>query len=309
MEGTQGLRIAVSGSSGLIGSALVDTLVAHGHDVLRLVRRPAAAEGEVSWDPAAHVLDPGDLARIDAVVHLSGAGIGDKRWTPAYKAKILASRVDSTLTLSEALAAAPEADRPRVMLSMSAVGYYGDTGDRVVDETDGPGTGFLAEVTRAWEDATAQADAAGVRVVTLRTGPVLSPAGGFLGRMLPLARLALLSPLGSGRQYLPWISLADQVTSMEFLLTADDVRGPVNLTGPAPVPMAELTDTLLRVLGRPRLAPRVPSLALRLAIGEFADEGVLTSTRAVPRVLEDAGHSFVHPTVEAALRWATDRPG
>ncbi|MDP9239237.1 MAG: TIGR01777 family oxidoreductase [Actinomycetota bacterium] len=308
MESSRGFKIAVSGSSGLIGSALVDALAGHGHDVLRLVRRPEAAEGEVSWDPSAHELDPAALAGVDTVVHLAGAGIGDKRWTPAYKAKILASRVDSTQTLSQALAAAPEADRPRALLSMSATGYYGDTGERVVDETDGPGTGFLAEVTRAWEDATAPAEAAGVRVVVLRTGPVLSAAAGFLGRMLPLARLALLSPLGSGRQYVPWISLADHVAAMEFLLTADAVSGPVNLTGPDPVPIAELTDTLLRVLGRPRLAPRVPAVALRLALGDFADEGVLTGQRAVPRVLEAAGHEFAHPTVESALRWATDRP-
>ncbi len=298
--------IAVSGSTGLIGSALVTALKADGHDVRRLVRRPAVAGDEVSWDPAAHELDPAALADVDAVVHLAGAGIGDKRWTPSYQAEILASRVDGTLTVSQAMAAAPE--RPRVLLAMSATGYYGDTGERVVDETDPPGRGFLAEVTRAWEDATAPAETAGVRIVKLRTGPVLAPSGGFLGRMLPLARLGLLSPLGSGRQYVPWISLADHLKATQFLLTADDVSGPANLTGPAPVPIAELTGTLLKVLGRPRLAPRVPAFALRLALGKFADEGVLTGQRALPRVLEAAGYRFAHPTVEAALRWATDRP-
>jgi len=302
------LTIAVSGASGLIGSALVPRLRGHGHTVQRLVRRPAAAEDEVSWDPASHHLDPTALTGVDAVVHLAGAGIGDKRWSPAYRATILASRVDSTLTISRALAALAEPNRPRTLLSMSATGFYGDTGDRVVDETEGQGTGFLAEVTRAWEDATAPAETAGVRVVTLRTGPVLAAGGGFLGRMLPLARLSLLSPLGSGRQYVPWISLADHLDATEFLLTADGISGPVNLTGPSPVPIGELTDTLLRVLGRPRLAPRVPAFALRLAIGDFADEGVLTGQRAVPRVLEAANHRFAHPTVESALRWATDRP-
>ncbi|MEP6696028.1 MAG: TIGR01777 family oxidoreductase [Pseudonocardiales bacterium] len=299
---TDRLRIAVTGTHGLIGSALVPALRASGHDVLRLVRGPAGADDELSWDPATRTLDPAALADVDAVIHLAGLGIGDRRWTPAYKARVLSSRVDGTLTVSTALAAAPE--RQRTLLSMSGSGYYGITGDRVIDETAPAGAGFLAEVCKAWEEATAPAVAAGVRVITLRTGPVLAPQGGFLGRMLPLARLGLLSPLGSGRQFLPWVSLADYLAVIAFVL-GSDLSGPVNVTGPLPVTMAELTGTLLKVLGRPRLAPRVPAFALRVALGEFADEGVLNGQRAVPAVLEAAGYRFEHPTVEAALRWAT----
>jgi uncharacterized protein (TIGR01777 family) len=300
------LTVAITGAAGLIGSALVPALRDDGHEVLRLVRRPVERDDELSWDPATRTLDPAALASVDAVVHLAGAGIGDRRWTPAYKASVLSSRVDGTLAVSQAMAAAPA--RPRVLLSMSASGFYGDTGDRVVDEKAPPGTGFLAEVSREWEEATAPAAAAGVRVVTMRTGPVLAGSGGFLGRMLPLARVALLSPLGSGRQYVPWISLADHRDAVRFLLRAEDLSGPVNVTAPRPATMAEITDTLLKVLGRPRLAPRVPAFALRLALGEFADEGVLTGQRAIPAVLAAAGHEFAHPTVEAALRWATGRP-
>lgn len=307
MKTGQPLVVAVTGASGLIGSALVPALCADGHQVLRLVRRPAAADDEVSWDPATHTLDPASLAEVDAVVHLAGAGIGDRRWTPAYKARVLSSRVDGTQTVSEALAAA--SDRPRVLLSMSGAGYYGRSGDATVDESAPAGAGFLAEVCRAWEEATTPAAQAGVRVVTMRTGPVLAPEGGFLGRMLPLARLGLLSPLGSGRQWLPWVSEADYVAAIGFLLGAGTISGPVNLTGPTPVTMAELTGTLLRVLGRPRLAPRVPAFALRLALGEFADEGVLHGQRAVPAALQAAGYTFAHPTVESALRWATGRAG
>lgn len=299
------MKIAVTGASGLIGSALIPALQAGGHLVVRFVRRPPASADEVSWDPAAHRLDTVALTDVDAVIHLAGVGIGDKRWTSAYKEQVLSSRVDGTLTVSRALAAAEP--RQRVLLSMSGTGFYGITDDRTVDETAPAGTGFLAEVCQAWEQATAPAEAAGARVVRLRTGPVLASAGGTLRRMLPLARLGLLSPLGSGRQYLPWVSLADYLDVVAFLLAAEDVRGPVNVTGPSPVTMADFTGTLLKVVGRPRLAPPVPAFALRIALGEFADEGVLHGQRVVPRVLEAAGYRFAHPTVEDALRWATGR--
>ncbi len=306
VQSSHPLSIAVTGAAGLLGSALVPMLRADGHAVLRCVRRPATADDELTWDPAARGLDPAAQAKVDAVIHLAGVGIGDRRWTPAYKAKIRDSRVDGTLTVSTAMAAA--APRPRVLLSMSGSGYYGITGDRAVDESAPAGSGFLAEVCQAWEEATAPAQAAGVRVVRMRTGPVLAGQGGILGRMLPLARLGLLSPLGSGGQYVSWISLTDYLDAVVFLLGAD-VAGPVNVNGPHPVTMTELTSTLLAVLGRPRLLPRVPAFALRAALGEFADEGVLRGQRVLPRVLESAGHRFAHPTVDSALRWATTRPG
>ncbi len=299
------MRIAVTGASGLIGSAAVPALRADGHEVLRFVRRPAAAPDELSWDPAQRKLDPADLTAVDAVLHLAGVGIADRRWNEAHKRAVRESRVDGTLTVSHAIAAAEP--QPRVLLSSSAVGWYGDTGDRVVDESEPAGTGFLPGVVRDWEEATGPARAAGARVVLMRTGLVCAPKGGVLGPMKPLAKLALLSPLGSGRQYQPWISLVDEVDAMRFLLGADDVSGPVNLTGPDPATNADFTAALRKVLGRPRLAPRVPPFALRLALGEFADEGVLVGARAVPRVLQSAGYRFTHPTLTAALRWATGR--
>jgi uncharacterized protein (TIGR01777 family) len=303
------MRIAVTGASGLIGSALVRVLRGERHDVLRLVRRPAGAADELTWQPSAasgRALDPAALAGVDAVVHLGGVGIGDARWTTDRQRAILDSRVEGTTAISTALAAAAAGGpaAPRVLLSASAVGFYGDTGDQVVTERDPAGAGFLADVCRAWEAATGPAAEAGVRVVHLRTGLVLSPRGGLLGRMLPLARLGLLGPLGSGRQYQPWISLTDEVGAIRFLLTADEVRGPVNLTGPEPVTNAELTRTLLHVLGRPALAPKVPGFALRAMLGGFADEGVLIGQRAVPEVLRQAGYRFTHRTAAAALRWA-----
>lgn len=299
------MQIVITGASGLVGSALVPVLRAAGHEVLRLVRRPVAAADELSWDPARRILDPAALASVDGVVHLAGVGIGDKRWTASYKSALRDSRVDGTTTISEALAAAES--RPRVLLSMSGVGWYGDTGDRVVDERAPGGSGFLADVCTAWEAATRPAEAAGVRVVRMRTGPVLTAQGGTLGRMLPLARLGLLSPLGTGRQHVSWISLADQLDAIGYLLEAADTAGPVNVTAPAPVTMSELTGTLLSVLGRPRLAPRVPKFALRVALGGFADEGVLISQRVAPHILVSAGHRFRHPTIEDALRWAVGK--
>lgn len=296
------MKIAVSGASGLIGSALTPLLREDGHTVVPLVRRPARDDGEISWDPVAHRLDPASLADVDAVVHLGGAGVGDKRWTSAYKKVVLSSRVDTTSTLADALAAAEP--RPRVLLSGSAVGWYGDTGARVTDESGPRGTGFLADVCAAWEASTAAAQAAGVRVVHLRTGLVCSRHGGFLGRVLPLFKLGGGGRLGSGRQYWPWISLPDQIGAIRYLLTADHLRGPVNLTGPEPVTNAEFTRVLASVLGRPAALP-VPGVALKLALGGFAEEGVLTGQRAVPGVLTGAGYTFTHPTLEQTLRWVT----
>jgi uncharacterized protein (TIGR01777 family) len=296
------VKIAITGSSGLIGSALVPALRDDGHTVVRLVRRPPGGADELRWDPAARSLDPAALAGVDAVVNLAGVGIGDRRWTAARKQAVLASRVDATETISAAVAAADP--RPRALLSASAVGWYGDTGDSTVDESAPAGADFLAEVCRRWEAATQPAAAAGVRVARLRSGLVCGK-GGLLGRLLPLARLGLASPLGSGRQWWSWISLADEVGAIRHVLGADDVAGPVNLTGPEPVTNREFTRTLGRVVRRPVVLPPVPRVALRLALGEFADVGVVAGQRVLPRVLQDTGYRFRHETVEQALRWAT----
>jgi len=296
------VRIAVTGSSGLIGSALLPALRDDGHTVLRLVRRPPAGTDELRWDPATRTLDPAALAGVDAVVNLAGVGIGDRRWTAARKRAVLASRVDATETVSAAVAAADP--RPRTLLSASAIGWYGDTGDATVDESASAGHDFLAHVCLRWEAATRTAEEAGVRVAHLRSGLVCGK-GGLLGRLLPLARLGLASPLGSGRQWWSWISLADEVGAIRHVLGTDGIAGPVNLTGPEPVTNREFTKTLGRVLHRPVVLPPVPRVALRLAIGEFADVGVVAGQRVLPRVLQQTGYRFRHETVEQALRWAT----
>ena len=298
------MKIAVTGSSGLIGSALLPALRDDGHTVLRLVRRPPAGADELRWDPATRTLDPAALAGVDAVINLAGVGIGDRRWTVARKRAVLASRVDATETVSAAVAAANP--RPRALLSASAIGWYGDTGDATVDESASAGHDFLAHVCLRWEAATRAAEEAGVRVAHLRSGLVCG-TGGLLGRLLPLARLGLASPLGSGRQWWSWISLADEVGAIRHVLDIDGIAGPVNLTGPEPVTNREFTKTLGRVLHRPVVLPPVPRVALRLALGEFADVGVVAGQRVLPRVLQRTGYRYRHETVEQALRWATGR--
>jgi len=293
------MRIVVTGASGLIGGALVPALRADGHEVVRLVRRPATAPDETSWDTA-RPLDPAVLSGMDAVVHLAGAGVGDRRWTAGYQQTIRDSRVAGTEVIASALAAAEP--RPRVLLNASAVGWYGNTGDRVVDETEPAGRGFLADVCAAWEAATAPAENAGVRVVRMRTGHVLSRTGGLLGRLLPIFRLGLGGRMGSGRQYWPWISLRDQLAAVRFLLTTEDVHGPVNVTAPEPVTNAEFTKALGEVLHRPAVAP-VPTVALRIAVGEFA-EHIVTGQRTVPRVLTEHGFAFADRDIHSGLRSA-----
>jgi uncharacterized protein len=297
------MKVAVTGSSGLIGSALVPHLRAQGHDVVRLVRGTPRAADERSWDPAAHRLDPTALADVDAVVHLAGAGVADRRWTPARKEVVLRSRVDGTRAVAEAVAAS---DRTTVLLSASAVGYYGDTGDRLTDETGPSGSGFLADVVRQWEGATAAAEGS-ARVAHLRTGIVLAGRGGALGRQLPIFKAGLGAPLGSGRQHVPWISLSDEVAAITHLLSAD-VRGPVNLVGPAAVTNREFTKVLGRVLRRPTLPVPVPGVVLKAALGDFAQEGVLTGQRLAPVVLERSGFRFAHADLETALRAELGRP-
>ncbi len=297
------MRVAISGPSGLIGAALGRDLERDGHEVRRLVRRTPSGPGEVRWDPARHVLDPAALAGLDAVVHLAGVGIGDRRWTERHRRAVLESRVDGTTTISTAAARAEP--QPACLVSASAVGWYGDTGSREVDETTSAGLGFLAEVCARWESATTPARDAGVRVARIRSGLVLSPDGGVLGRLLPLFARGLGGRVGSGRQYWPWISLLDEIAAIRFVIDRD-IAGPVNLTGPAPVTNAEFTRTLGQVLGRPAVLP-VPATALRVALGGFADEGVLIGQRAIPRVLTEAGFDFTHRIVDDALRWATAR--
>lgn len=298
------MHIAITGATGLIGSAVAAVAAERGHQVSRLVRHDTDRPGEISWDPVAGLLDPAALAEVDALVHLAGAGIGDRRWSHGYRELIRSSRITGTRLVSRSLAAAQAADgRPRSLISGSAIGWYGDTGDRVVEEDADPGAGFLAEVCRQWEQATDAAAAGGVRVVLARTGLVLAGGGGMLARVVPLFRLGLGGRLGSGRQYWSWISLADEVNAILFLLERADVTGPVNLTGPAPVTNGEFTATLAAVLHRPAVLP-VPAVALRLALGGFAEEGVLAGQRVVPGVLRRAGMVFAHQSVEEALRWA-----
>jgi uncharacterized protein (TIGR01777 family) len=296
------MRIAVTGSSGLIGSALVPHLRAAGHEVQRVVRRAAAAPDEITWDPAKGTIDLAALNGVDGVVHLAGAGVGDHRWSDSYKREILDSRVDSTNTIVRAMQQVEH--RPRVLVSASAIGWYGDTGDRIVDETAPAGTGFLADVVRAWEGASQVAVESGIRVVNPRTGLVVAKSGGAWARMFPLFKLGLGGKLGNGRQYWSWISLRDEVCALQFLLEQEHLSGPVNLTGPKPVTNAEVTKVMGQVLGRPTLLP-APEFALKAALGEFSTE-VLGSTRVVPAVLENAQFRFQDPTIESAIRTALD---
>ncbi|MFY9231222.1 MAG: TIGR01777 family oxidoreductase [Candidatus Nanopelagicales bacterium] len=294
------MKIAVTGASGLIGSALVPHLRGSGHDVMRLVRRPAASVDEISWDPQSGSVDLTRLEGTDAVIHLAGAGVGDHRWTDAYKREILDSRVDGTHTIVTAMTALEK--RPAVLVSASAIGWYGDTGDRPVDETAPAGTGFLADVVRAWEAAAGPAAAAGIRVVHPRTGLVVSSKGGAWARMLPLFKAGLGGKLGSGRQYWSWISLRDEIRALVFLLENEALSGPVNLTAPTPLTNAEVTSIMGTVLHRPTLLP-APAFALKAALGEFSTE-VLGSARVIPAVLESTGFTFEDPTLESALRAA-----
>jgi uncharacterized protein (TIGR01777 family) len=290
------MRIGITGTSGFIGSALVPALRADGHDVVRFVRGAAAGADERPWDPSARRLDPAHVADLDAVVHLAGAGVADRRWTEQRKAVVLGSRVDGTTAVAQAMAAA---QGPRVLLSSSAIGWYGDTGDQLTDETGPTGQGFLAEVCRQWEAATAPAQQAGLRVAHLRTGIVLGD-GGALAPQVRVFKLGLGARLGSGRQWVSWISLQDEVAAIRHLLTAD-VEGPVNLVGPAPVTNRDFTKALGRALHRPTLPVPVPPFALRALLGDFADEGVLTGQRLAPAVLERSGFAFAHRDVGTAL--------
>ena len=293
------MRIAVTGSSGLIGSALVAALRTGGHQVLRLVRQAPAADDEIAWDPRAPAggLDPAALDGLDAVVHLAGAGVADHRWTPAYQREIRDSRVRGTQALVAALASASRP--PSVLLSGSAIGWYGDTGGREVDESSPAGSGFLPDVVRDWEGAAQAAGQAGIRVVTMRTGIVLSPLGGVLARMLPPFRLGLGARLGPGTQVMSWITLADYGRIVTFLLTHPDISGPVNLTTPHPATNAAFTAAVAAALHRPAVL-FLPAPVLKLALGGVSSD-ILASARVMPRRLLTAGYEFQFPDLPAAL--------
>jgi uncharacterized protein len=295
--------IAIAGSSGLIGSALVSALRAADNRVLRIVRRAPANADELHWNPETGEFDADALAGADAVVNLCGANVGAKRWSGEFKQLLRDSRITPTEVLS---AAVPDAG-VKVLINASAVGYYGNTKDRVADENASPGTGFLAKLCVDWEAATLPAQQAGVRVVLARTGLVLSPAGGMLGRLRPLFSLGLGARMGSGRQYMPWISLEDEVRALLFAISHDGLAGPVNLTGPAPVTNAEFTTALGRALNRPTPF-LLPGFAVRALLGEFAEEGLLSGQRAIPAALEHAGFQFHHNTIGEALAHATTPP-
>jgi len=293
-------RIAVTGSSGLIGAALVRSLRADGHEVARLVRRPARSGDEVEWDPKRGYVDVAGLVGCDAVVHLAGAGVGDHRWTDDYKREIRESRVLGTAAIAEAVASLDTP--PRVLLSGSAIGFYGDTGDRAVDESAPPGDGFLPSVCEEWEAATAAAEGRGIRTVHARTGLVVAREGGAWGRLFPLFKAGLGGRMGTGRQYWSFIALHDHVSALRHILDTESLTGPVNLTGPDPVTNTEVTAAMGRVLRRPTLFT-APAPALRAALGEFAGD-VLGSQRVIPGQLLDSGFSFAFPGIDAAIRAA-----
>ena len=291
------MRILVSGSSGLVGSALVPFLTTSGHSVTRLVRSaPGKEEGR--WDPAAGTIDAGGLEGHDAVVHLAGENIAE-RWTPERKARIKDSRVKGTRLLAETLGRL--AQPPKVLVAASAIGYYGDRGDALLREDSTSGSGFLAEVAREWEAATAAAATKGIRVVNLRIGVVLSPRGGALAKMLLPFKLGLGGVVGSGKQHWSWVAIDDLLGSILFALNTDTLKGPVNAVSPKPVTNYEFTKTLGRVLKRPTIFP-MPASAARFAFGEMADELLLSSTRVDPTKLVAAGYQFRFPELEGALR-------
>ena len=291
------MDIAITGSSGLIGSALSERLRRDGHRVRPVVRRPASTPEEIQWDPTGGAIETEKLEGVDAVVNLAGAGIGDKRWTPERKKEIRESRTIGTGTIAGAIADA----KVPVLISGSAVGFYGNRGDEVLTEDSPPGDGFLATLCIDWEAATAPAERAGARVVHVRTGIVFTPAGGALKKLLPLFKLGIGGRMGSGRQWMPWISLDDEVGAIVHLLTAD-AEGPHNLCAPNAVTNAELAKTLGRVLRRPAAIP-VPSFGPRLVLGkELAASLLEDSAHVVPARLSSSSYEFSHPELEPALR-------
>ncbi|QLL05564.1 TIGR01777 family protein [Mycobacterium vicinigordonae] len=294
--------VAIAGSSGLIGSALTAALRAADHEVLRIVRRTPANSEELHWNPESGEFDPDALTDVDVVVNLCGVNIGSRRWSGAFKQSLRDSRITPTEVLSAAVADAGVS----TLINASAVGYYGNTRDRVVDENDAAGRGFLSQLCVDWEAATLPAQYDGTRVVLARTGVVLAPTGGALRMMRPVFSVGLGARLGNGRQYMSWISLEDEVRALLFAISHPTLSGPVNMTGPAPVTNAEFTTAFGRAINRP--TPFVlPGFAVRAALGEFADEGLLAGQRVIPTALEQAGFQFHHNTIGEALDYVTAR--
>lgn len=294
------MKVIVSGASGLIGRFLVQRLEADGIDVVRLVRRPPADPGEIEWDPAVGTIDAAGLEGADTVIHLAGAGIGDRRWTASYKREILESRVLGTNLLASTLASLDQ--KPSVLVSASAIGWYGDRGDEILDETEPQGVGFLADVTAAWEAAADPAASAGIRVVHPRIGIVLSKDGGALQRLLLPFKLGAGGRTGPGSQWWSWITRSDLARAMFFVAFSSDMAGPVNLTAPNPVTNREFVNTLGSVLRRPTIVP-TPAIALKGLLGsELAEALLFQSQRVVPARLTEAGFTFNSPFLEGALR-------
>jgi uncharacterized protein (TIGR01777 family) len=299
------MRILMAGASGFLGTRLAHRLSTEGHGIVRLVRRPPSGTGEIRWNPSSGELDPAAFDGVDAVINLAGANIGDKRWSKSFKQLLQSSRVGSTDTIARTMAALPAGRRPTTLVNASAVGWYGDTGDRLVEEDAPAGEGFMADLCRVWEAATGPAEEAGIRVVRLRSGLPLDQEGGLLKPQLLPYRLGIGGKFGSGRQYVPWIALTDWLDAVVFLLNRPDLAGPVNVVGPVPATNAEFTKALGHALHRPTIMP-VPGIALRILLGEMAFEA-LHSARVLPGVLSRAGFTYRHPDLDGAMREALHR--
>ncbi|KGN38440.1 NAD-dependent epimerase [Knoellia subterranea KCTC 19937] len=296
-------RIAVAGSSGLIGGALCRSLSARGDDVVRLVRRPSRDATEVSWDPSTRRLDPQVLDGVDAVINLAGASLGARRWNARQKVELLRSRTDGTTALANAIA---ETGRPVPLLNASGVGYYGDRGDEILTEESAAGTGFLVDLVHAWEGATEAARAAGAPVARLRTGIVLGRDGDAMRPLLRLTKLGLGGPLGNGRHFWPWITLHDHVRAIEHVLD-HRLEGAINLTGPEPARQRDIASEMGRALHRPAIVP-APRLALRVVVGEMGNE-IVSSQRALPERLLESGFEHEHTNVRDAIEWMVGQSG
>ncbi len=299
------MRVGITGASGLLGTALAPALEARGHEVWRLVRGsgPPRAERAIAWDPAEGRIDAAAVARLDAIVHLAGENLAAGRWSEARKHSILASRVDGTSLVARTIASL---DRKPVLLSASGAGYYGDSGDAPLDETAPRGSGFLADVCGAWESATEPAAHAGARVVVLRMGVVLSATGGALAKMLLPFKLGLGGRIGSGRQWMSWVTIEDMVRVVCFALERESLAGAINVVAPSPIRSVDFTSTLARVLSRPSVLP-LPAFAVRAAFGEMGEQVLLGGQRVLPARLEREGFRFEHPELEPALRYVLAR--